>query len=150
ERVAAGFTNALLVRLLLLRRARRQVDLDPGAKARHDVQHIADLAARTQPAVELQFPGLSHVVRIADVEDLDSGDVAPRRIGSAKEWRLVDQRPDSSLVTHGCHQLSLAGFGFEQVDQRRSEEHTSELQSREKLVCRLLLEKKKHSESTTT
>src|SRR5690606_41080616 len=27
---------------------------------------------------------------------------------------------------------------------RRSEEHTSELQSREKLVCRLLLEKKKH------
>src|SRR5690606_40584594 len=27
---------------------------------------------------------------------------------------------------------------------RRSEEHTSELQSREKLVCRLLLEKKKN------
>src|SRR5436309_9075559 len=29
---------------------------------------------------------------------------------------------------------------------RRSEEHTSELQSRENLVCRLLLEKKKTSE----
>src|SRR5690606_26195099 len=29
---------------------------------------------------------------------------------------------------------------------RRSEEHTSELQSREKLVCRLLLEKKKKTE----
>src|SRR5690606_40894554 len=29
---------------------------------------------------------------------------------------------------------------------RRSEEHTSELQSREKLVCRLLLEKKKRRE----
>src|SRR5690606_32076168 len=28
----------------------------------------------------------------------------------------------------------------------RSEEHTSELQSRENLVCRLLLEKKKHHE----
>src|SRR5690606_40030060 len=28
---------------------------------------------------------------------------------------------------------------------RRSEEHTSELQSRENLVCRLLLEKKKYS-----
>src|SRR3712207_7637195 len=28
-------------------------------------------------------------------------------------------------------------------DQRRSEEHTSELQSRQYLVCRLLLEKKK-------
>src|SRR5690606_41627946 len=34
--------------------------------------------------------------------------------------------------------LSLLLFGL------RSEEHTSELQSRENLVCRLLLEKKKH------
>src|SRR5690606_16853756 len=31
----------------------------------------------------------------------------------------------------------------------RSEEHTSELQSREKLVCRLLLEKKKEKSNTT-
>src|SRR3712207_1305581 len=33
---------------------------------------------------------------------------------------------------------------------RRSEEHTSELQSRQYLVCRLLLEKKKKSIQTTT
>src|SRR5438445_13122352 len=31
------------------------------------------------------------------------------------------------------------------VDVRRSEEHTSELQSRQYLVCRLLLEKKKNT-----
>src|SRR2546430_7598536 len=31
---------------------------------------------------------------------------------------------------------------------RRSEEHTSELQSQSNLVCRLLLEKKKQSQST--
>src|SRR3712207_7773869 len=31
-----------------------------------------------------------------------------------------------------------------QLRERRSEEHTSELQSRQYLVCRLLLEKKKH------
>src|SRR6266508_4773607 len=31
---------------------------------------------------------------------------------------------------------------------RRSEEHTSELQSRGQLVCRLLLEKKKHIKSS--
>src|SRR5947209_10515413 len=31
------------------------------------------------------------------------------------------------------------------VDSRRSEEHTSELQSRQYLVCRLLLEKKKNN-----
>src|SRR3712207_6939306 len=30
------------------------------------------------------------------------------------------------------------------LDEARSEEHTSELQSRQYLVCRLLLEKKKH------
>src|SRR5438445_5879214 len=32
---------------------------------------------------------------------------------------------------------------FERMFERRSEEHTSELQSRQYLVCRLLLEKKK-------
>src|SRR2546421_2898387 len=37
---------------------------------------------------------------------------------------------------HGDHVLGLPPF--------RSEEHTSELQSRSDLVCRLLLEKKKH------
>src|SRR2546430_10952004 len=34
-------------------------------------------------------------------------------------------------------------------DSRRSEEHTSELQSQSNLVCRLLLEKKKNTESTS-
>src|SRR5690606_40528563 len=36
--------------------------------------------------------------------------------------------------------------GVEATHERRSEEHTSELQSRENLVCRLLLEKKKPHE----
>src|SRR5438552_13828205 len=34
--------------------------------------------------------------------------------------------------------------------ERRSEEHTSELQSPDHLVCRLLLEKKKQKQNTTT
>src|SRR3712207_8417547 len=37
----------------------------------------------------------------------------------------------------------LDRHGYREVD-RRSEEHTSELQSRQYLVCRLLLEKKKN------
>src|SRR5690606_38733515 len=41
--------------------------------------------------------------------------------------------------TSGC----VAQFGFDVCRAARSEEHTSELQSRENLVCRLLLEKKK-------
>src|SRR3712207_8785815 len=36
------------------------------------------------------------------------------------------------------------------VRHQRSEEHTSELQSRQYLVCRLLLEKKKNKQSTHT
>src|SRR5690625_6996691 len=39
--------------------------------------------------------------------------------------------------------MSLSGFGYWSHDIGRSEEHTSELQSRGHLVCRLLLEKKK-------
>src|SRR3989442_9958658 len=42
------------------------------------------------------------------------------------------------------HGLSLAGLA-----PARSEEHTSELQSRPHLVCRLLLEKKKNQNNTS-
>src|SRR5207302_8336121 len=45
-------------------------------------------------------------------------------------------------------------FGVSSTDEgvclRRSEEHTSELQSRENLVCRLLLEKKKNTKNIRT
>src|SRR3712207_7257495 len=40
------------------------------------------------------------------------------------------------------------GLGHLRVRHERSEEHTSELQSRQYLVCRLLLEKKKNRNST--
>src|SRR5690625_5561777 len=39
--------------------------------------------------------------------------------------------------------VGLNGNGLSKEEKRRSEEHTSELQSRGHLVCRLLLEKKK-------
>src|SRR5258707_4338878 len=42
-----------------------------------------------------------------------------------------------TLIRRGC--IGVVA----RVDGRRSEEHTSELQSRQYLVCRLLLEKKK-------
>src|SRR3712207_8429419 len=40
--------------------------------------------------------------------------------------------------------------GRSRPPRRRSEEHTSELQSRQYLVCRLLLEKKKNRDTRTT
>src|SRR5690606_41338197 len=42
----------------------------------------------------------------------------------------------------------IESLPFHFVEVRRSEEHTSELQSRENLVCRLLLEKKKDIKRT--
>src|SRR5690554_7435727 len=41
----------------------------------------------------------------------------------------------------GFYQAGFAGAGGRRKDKQRSEEHTSELQSRPHLVCRLLLEK---------
>src|SRR5437870_6137926 len=50
------------------------------------------------------------------------------------------RRDDVVAQEHGERQLLDV---FERYDEPRSEEHTSELQSRGHLVCRLLLEKKK-------
>src|SRR5690606_41094313 len=47
------------------------------------------------------------------------------------------------LVPEVFHELNPIGTVLGYDDAGRSEEHTSELQSRENLVCRLLLEKKK-------
>src|SRR2546430_9151397 len=53
--------------------------------------------------------------------------------------------PDAERLEH--HEVLLdhvsRGHGRRHVPVRRSEEHTSELQSQSNLVCRLLLEKKK-------
>src|SRR5258708_14439388 len=49
----------------------------------------------------------------------------------------------SAAVRRRCRRLGLLVFGSF-VLSLRSEEHTSELQSPDHLVCRLLLEKKKH------
>src|SRR5207249_9346193 len=58
------------------------------------------------------------------------------------------QEPDEivlSIDRHGATSLEVSGHaapGIALREQLRSEEHTSELQSRFDLVCRLLLEKK--------
>src|SRR5690606_40286582 len=55
------------------------------------------------------------------------------------------------VVAHPDRLADYAGVGNQVVRDAlaiRSEEHTSELQSRENLVCRLLLEKKKKNEET--
>src|SRR5436309_9761762 len=51
---------------------------------------------------------------------------------------------DSAIVQHSKKNREHNSQGHSRQKDRRSEEHTSELQSRENLVCRLLLEKKKN------
>src|SRR5690349_23032597 len=62
--------------------------------------------------------------------------------------------PERSELVHLGHRAHVAvardaGVGPQRLDvalmRKRSEEHTSELQSRRELVCRLLLEKKKRA-----
>src|SRR3712207_7712578 len=69
----------------------------------------------------------------------------------------VELRPDRApAVRHAADRARAArpaeGGDRDLVDagERRSEEHTSELQSRQYLVCRLLLEKKKKSTSCSS
>src|SRR2546430_10885516 len=58
----------------------------------------------------------------------------------------------AKIGEHGIREMALHQFGAPQLpileqNAERSEEHTSELQSQSNLVCRLLLEKKKISDS---
>src|SRR3712207_6890838 len=54
------------------------------------------------------------------------------------------------LSTVGLGSWLTYGDAVDAAAARRSEEHTSELQSRQYLVCRLLLEKKKKKKLTLT
>src|SRR5690606_41669997 len=75
--------------------------------------------------------------------------------GAHRDLHSFPTRRSSDLglqAGHGEHRrraavLARAGFVLRPAarGRQRSEEHTSELQSRENLVCRLLLEKKKNA-----
>src|SRR5690606_40947304 len=69
---------------------------------------------------------------------------APSSVPAAKPRRpaSVNGAPPSSSTTPGCTVIGGSGSASAGGSGGRSEEHTSELQSRENLVCRLLLEKK--------
>src|SRR2546430_3579165 len=75
----------------------------------------------------------------------EPGRVAHRRAGDGGEQAARHEPQAVSRL------IRRDGGGFHRHERGRSEEHTSELQSQSKLVCRLLLEKKKkHTISTDT
>src|SRR2546422_7189047 len=65
------------------------------------------------------------------------------QIGARTTALLVSESPFGVLYCPTEPQVSVGGFPTRSFTPCRSEEHTSELQSRLHLVCRLLLEKKK-------
>src|SRR3712207_7755377 len=66
--------------------------------------------------------------------------------GSVADMAATSFYPTKTLGAFGDGGAVLSQS--ESLVERRSEEHTSELQSRQYLVCRLLLEKKKKNHTT--
>src|SRR2546428_2645585 len=79
------------------------------------------------------FRSLVHVARAV-------GQLPDRNgfVGRGDVFQEVNRAEDVFLSGRGLQRV-----GLEVLPDQRSEEHTSELQSRSDLVCRLLLEKKK-------
>src|SRR3712207_8742882 len=82
--------------------------------------------------VRLMPDALASAVAVLDSAGLDLVSPWPRQLAGSPAERLV--QPLQQWLWGTLLPLRLA---------ERSEEHTSELQSRQYLVCRLLLEKKK-------
>src|SRR3712207_8095360 len=83
-----------------------------------------------------------------------------RSLGQARKLlRTGRGAPEGGVALKERRRLVLPFLGLEgagavdeaaaRLRQRRSEEHTSELQSRQYLVCRLLLEKKQYYKSAS-
>src|SRR3712207_8318882 len=64
------------------------------------------------------------------------------RGSAARAWIPVQAVVGSRRLHHRCHMWRAQTWSIPRSHLGRSEEHTSELQSRQYLVCRLLLEKK--------
>src|SRR3712207_7484587 len=68
----------------------------------------------------------------------------PSSGGSDRHHPVLLRRALDALGRGHLERADHGGARLARVDDVRSEEHTSELQSRQYLVCRLLLEKKKN------
>src|SRR3712207_7394388 len=86
------------------------------------------------------FRSFAHLSAFAGI------DVAERRVGDGDVEALVRKLHRGAVLLRVEHCPSRQHQSCRRA--RRSEEHTSELQSRQYLVCRLLLEKKKQTQLT--
>src|SRR5262249_62117424 len=98
------------------------------------------------PPISTLFPytTLFRSAKLVLVKVSERGRITDENIVRGLEWVIQNMRAYNIRVVS----MSLGGdedvsFRESIVDQVRSEEHTSELQSLTNIVCRLLLEKKK-------
>src|SRR2546430_5599616 len=82
---------------------------------------------------------------LIDLVGSKTSDELARRKGSRQFEDIGDKISEDILPL-----LESEGIQLDEGERRRSEEHTSELQSQSNLVCRLLLEKKKKKHSLTS
>src|SRR5690606_41700121 len=112
-------------------------------------RHVVSLLERPADASRFHHPAPGHHGELRSFPTRRSSDLQRRQQNSYENSDNADhhqklnqgERPaaDGNIVPHD---------NLESDACVRSEEHTSELQSRENLVCRLLLEKKKNPSRT--
>src|SRR5690554_7168977 len=96
-----------------------------------------------RPPRSTLFP-YTTLFRSNNIDDFIKNDLNHGRIIGRTAGMLFKESLDDSLFTNTNNNIMHGGsFGLANNTFKRSEEHTSELQSRPHLVCRLLLEKKK-------
>src|SRR6266498_1064905 len=96
-------------------------------------------------------PGEDSQLALGDPTHLSRGHESPRsRLRQREDARLHPRRPFPRAARECGHSTGRPQVRHRHARRarRRSEEHTSELQSRPHLVCRLLLEKKKKKTKT--
>src|SRR3712207_7901683 len=94
---------------------------------------------------EIYTLSLHDALPISRRRDPQEGAPLPARV---RHRRAADRDPAGGRGD-AVHARARGARGGHDRRHRRSEEHTSELQSRQYLVCRLLLEKKKKNATTT-
>src|SRR2546428_5916174 len=96
---------------------------------------------RTSESVYIvSWSGIAKVVHFFFFNDTATTEIYTLSLHDALP--ICDKRPEAGRAARREDALLYGSAG------RRSEEHTSELQSRSDLVCRLLLEKKKQQSNT--
>src|SRR5690554_7045048 len=93
----------------------------------------------TEPTPEYAFIGRSNVGKSSLINMLTGHKNLAKTSGKPGKTQLINH----FKINSNWFLVDLPGYGYAKVSKSRSEEHTSELQSRPHLVCRLLLEKKK-------